>query len=241
MMNAPRHRLRGEILRPLAVAGLAVAVLGLSPRTQAAEPSIEPVRRDARLEVVSPAFVSATLVIPRETAAELARYARRRSGAAAVEWLCNAYALAPSFDPGAASIRSLIDAAADGDAVGAAGALVCPRIRKKLFQYLPADGTDPTCIYPAQCDEPYVRVRSHDLSYPACQPTADDIEAFDVGMCRRILLGRSRRAAALRHFVRHAARRSGCLHLRLKAGIPGGIFDRGNPARFQIGTGTECS
>lgn len=241
MKNDLRRRLRGDIHRILAVAASVAAVLSLSPPARAAEPSDEPVRRDARLEIgMGSPFLSGTLVIPSETTGELARFARRRGGAATAEWLCDAYALAPSFDPGAASLRGLIDAAVDGDRVGTAGALVCPRLRKKPFQYVPRDGTEPTCIYPAECDEPYVRVRSPDLSYPDCQPTAEHLGAFDAGTCRRVLAGRSRRAPTLRYFLRRAARRGGCLALHLKSGIAGGIFDRGKPARFQVGNAAEC-
>ena len=206
---------------------LAGTVALLAATAARASGPAEPIRRDARIEVerfpvaVPPAttmpFVFANFVIPSETTAELAEFARAAGGPAAAAWLCDAYAEAPTSGPDAASLRSLIDTAAAVDEIGqhATGALVCPIVRTRLRQTVTKVTDDCSSFF--DCKTVTYTIVSHQLARAGCAATPAERQAFDGATCRRVLLGSSGRAFALRVFSRRAGRVGGCLELRIDA------------------------
>jgi len=218
-----------EKIRLLAFAAMTIAGVG----TVLAGTPFEPVRRDARIELrvssPTPAFVSADFVIPRATTRELAEYAKTAGARAAVQWLCDAYAVPPATDPDAASLRQLVDVAAATIAGSpAADALVCPRINRHVHVTKRKITNIFACIF-GDCDDGVVtyRAMSHILAYPGCVSTAPDRAAFDTAQCSRALLGRSRRATTFRFFTRRAAMKNGCLQITLAGQRPSvRLYDR---------------
>jgi len=204
---------------------LAGTVALLAATAARASVPAEPIRRDARIEVerfpvaVPPAttmpFVFANFVIPSTTTAELAEFARAAGGPAAAAWLCDAYAEAPTFDPEAASLHSLIDTASAVDEIGqhAADALVCPIVRTRLRQTVTKVTDDCSSFF--DCKTVSYTIVSHQLAHAGCTATPAERQAFDGATCRRVLLGSSGRAFALRVFSRRSGRVGGCLELRI--------------------------
>jgi hypothetical protein len=179
---------------------VAATIGGMARGSAATGTVLEPVRRDASVDVIywsscvppHDAFVSTDLVLPRETTRELADYVRGAGAPTAAEWLCDAYTGQRSDTAQDGSLHGLIaSAVATGDpqAVAAADALVCPDLRK------------------------HRRI----LAYQGCEATAAQRDAFDTASCTHVLRGRSGRASVLKVFAKRAATRDECLVVRLKA------------------------
>jgi hypothetical protein len=206
---------------------LAGTVALLAATAARANVPVEPIRRDARIEVerfpfavppaTTPPFVFASFVIPISTTADLAEFSRTAGGPAAAAWLCDAYADAPAFDPDAASFRGLIEAASAVDDIGrhAADALVCPIVRTRLRQTVTKVTDDCSSFF--DCKTVTYTIVSHQLAHAGCTEGGAERHVFDGATCRRVLLGSSGRAFALRVFSRRAGRVGGCLELRIDA------------------------
>jgi hypothetical protein len=217
------------VVRPTSTAraaACAAAIVCAAVAPVRAGTAVEPVRRDARLDVTTtgssadPAFVSGALVISAATTRELAAYARAAGAPAAAEWLCDAYTDAPAIDPSAASLKRLIATAAATDAGGqaAADAFVCPSLPRRLY------GTRTvveifSCIF-GHCDTETIRFRKHIVAYRGCDATDVQRAAFDSTACRNVLLGRSERASTLRFFAKRSTKVGGCLAITLRAEKP---------------------
>ena len=212
------------------IATVVGVVLAAAPAGSRTAP-VEPVRRDARIEIrrsvavpelsLPSVFISAGLIVPRETTRELAAYARG-NGPMAAKWLCDNYADASGSGPGAADLRLLIEQAApEGEfAAQASDALVCPRVRQRVRE-VRSKLVNPGCLFDIFGSEECHWVRysfmSHELAYPGCAATEEQRQAFGSAVCQTVLLGRSGRATAFKYFTRRAARTHACLVVSLSA------------------------
>ena len=234
--SSPHARWQG--MRHLGVLFSTLAVLAAG--SARAKVAIEPVRRNASItvdesvpSVFSPTseFLGVSFVIPTATTRELARYQRGAGAQAAARWLCGAYTVAPAVDPQSASLRGLMNTAAEHAERGieAANTLVCPNLRQHPRDTVTrrSDGCifeDPIFGGHSDCHIIRYKVMSHDLAFAgtcASTATAEQREAVDSATCQYVLLGRSGRATALRFFTRRAARHQDCLRLSLVEG--GGV------------------
>ena len=207
----------------VALVALTAVIASTGPRAQA---DAQPVRREAHIEIsrtpslpppfpqVPSSFVAANFVLPRATTEELAEYAHAQGGPSAAAWLCDTYAVAPPFDPESASLSGLAAAAAAQGGAQAADALVCPRPRSRLRERTTRI-TNPGCVFFGDCHVVTYWVMSHDVAYANCPSSGESVRDVDSASCQQALRGRSGGAAALRFFVQRAARRQGCLVLRL--------------------------
>lgn len=133
----------------------------------------------------------------------------------------------PPDEPYPASLRELILKAAATDESGAlaADALVCPRLRKRIYD-VSSRLKNPRCgILNPFCEHVRVTELSHYLASTACRASTTERSGSDTNLCQEVFLGHAHRATALRLFLRLARRYGGCLQIRLENSAVGLYVD----------------